>query len=70
MPGRLEAVQLLVDEGASVNARNAYGGIALMHAVKNNYPDIVAFLVAAGSDVNALAEQSGTVLMQASRPRR
>ena len=52
--GRADAVTLLLDRGANVNAKDAVRSqTALMWAVTENHPDIVKLLVARGADVKA-----------------
>ena len=52
--GNVEAVTLLLDRGANVNAKDAVRAqTALMWAVTENHPDIVKLLVARGADVKA-----------------
>ena len=52
--GNVDAVTLLLDRGANVNAKDtARAQTALMWAVTENHPDIVKLLVARGADVNA-----------------
>src|SRR5437870_1297030 len=52
--GKLDAVKLLIDRGAAVNAKESVRGqTAVMWAVLENHPDVVKFLLAHGVDVNA-----------------
>ncbi|HXH26110.1 MAG TPA: ankyrin repeat domain-containing protein, partial [Vicinamibacterales bacterium] len=52
--GNVEAARLLVDAGADVNAREAWGGqSALMWAAAQRQPEMVRFLVSRGADVDA-----------------
>ena len=52
--GKVDAVTLLLDRGANVNAKDTVRAqTALMWAVTENHPDIVKLLVARGADVNA-----------------
>jgi ankyrin repeat protein len=52
--GNLEAVKLLVDRGALVNARDPeFQQTALMMAVREDRPAVVKFLIDKGADVNA-----------------
>jgi ankyrin repeat protein len=52
--GKLDAVKLLLDRGADVNAKESVRGqTALMWAVLENHPDVVKLLLARGADVNA-----------------
>src|SRR5204863_1612456 len=51
--GKLDAVKLLLDRGAAVNAKESVRGqTALMWAVLENHPDVVKLLIARGADVN------------------
>src|SRR2546428_2248209 len=52
--GKPDAVTLLLDRGAAVNAKESVRGqTALMWAVLENHPDVVKLLLARGADVNA-----------------
>jgi ankyrin repeat protein len=51
--GHAEIVDLLLEAGADVNARNECGWIALLSAVRNGHVHIVDRLLGAGSDVDA-----------------
>ena len=52
--GKADAVTLLLDRGANVNAKDAaHAQTALMWAVLENHADIVKLLLARGADVNA-----------------
>jgi ankyrin repeat protein len=52
--GNLEAAQLLLDHGATVDAREKWGGqTALMWASARRHPEMMRLLVARGADVNA-----------------
>lgn len=59
----LEIIDLLIDHGADVNARNKYGGTALMGAVWNI--KVVETLLRHGADVNAKDNDGWTPLEQA-----
>ena len=58
-----EAVRLLLQFGAKVNARCKSGATALMHAAGN--PDKTRLLLAAGADPNAADQDGETALMRA-----
>lgn len=52
--GSLDAVRLLIDRGAAVNAKEKERGqTALMWAVLENHPDVARFLIEKGADINA-----------------
>ena len=50
--GDLEAVQRLLQQGASVDAQDEFGRTALVAAAYSNHLDVVDALIAAGADVN------------------
>jgi ankyrin repeat protein len=51
--GNPDAVAILLDRGADVNATEASGQTALMWAITENHPDAVHVLLDHGADVNA-----------------
>ena len=52
--GNVEAAQLLLDHGATVDAREKWGGqTALMWASARRHPEMMQLLIAKGADVNA-----------------
>ncbi len=59
--GSLEAMRLLIDRGADVNAQNAYGATALMWSVYD--PAKVRLLLDHGAEVNAIAKSGRTALI-------
>ncbi len=61
--GSIEGVRMLIDAGANVNARNAFGGTALMWGIGN--PAKVKLLIAKGADVNARSKSGATPLLLA-----
>jgi ankyrin repeat protein len=63
--GSVEAMRLLIDHGADVNARNAFGSTALMWSAT----DIgkVRLLVDRGADVNLASKAGRTALLVAAR---
>jgi ankyrin repeat protein len=48
--GGLDMVQLIVDEGAKIDAKDNDGMTALNYAVKNGHKDVVAFLQDKGAN--------------------
>jgi len=62
--GSLEAMKLLIDHGADVNARNTAGSTALMWSVTD--PNKVRLLLDHGADVNVVARSGRTALIIAS----
>ena len=58
--GSLEAMRLLIDKGAVVNARSSAGATALMWAVADLAK--VRLLIDRGADVNAVSESGRTAL--------
>src|SRR6266705_4805164 len=60
-----EMVQLLLAEGANVNARNRNQQTALMYLRENATVDLVRMLIAAGAEINAQDESGNTPLMTA-----
>jgi ankyrin repeat protein len=54
--GEVAAARALIDAGADVNAREAWGGqTALMWAAAQRQPEMIALLIDAGAEVNARA---------------
>ena len=52
--GNLKAAQLLIDAGATIDARERFGGqTALMWASARRHPEMMELLIAKGADVNA-----------------
>ena len=63
-----EVVQVLLDAGADVNAKDQQKRTVLIRAVKKkSSPEMVKMLLSAGADVNAQDEKKRTVLMYAAR---
>jgi ankyrin repeat protein len=61
--GSLEAMRLLIERGADVNARNAFGSTALMWSVSD--PARVRLLLDHGAQVNTVARSGRTALIVA-----
>ncbi len=61
-----EVVQMLIDNGADVNARDEVGNTALEEASRNSTPEVIQVLIDARADVNARDEVGSTPLMGAS----
>jgi ankyrin repeat protein len=59
--GSLDAMRLLIDRGADVNARNAFGSTALMWSVAD--PNRVRLLLDHGAEVNTVARSGRTALI-------
>ncbi|HTA45198.1 MAG TPA: ankyrin repeat domain-containing protein [Bryobacteraceae bacterium] len=59
--GSLDAMRLLIDRGADVNAQNAFGSTALMWSVSE--PAKVRLLLDHGADVNITARSGRTALI-------
>ncbi len=59
--GSVEAMRLLLDRGAAVNAQNAFGSTALMWSVSD--PAKVRLLLSHGADVNLIARSGRTALI-------
>jgi len=60
-------VELLLKKGANVNAKDKYGGTALMYAAVKGHKEVVELLIENGADVNAKNIMGKTALMSASR---
>src|SRR5713226_3094870 len=63
--GSPEAMKLLIDKGADVNARNAFNSTALMWSITDLKK--VRLLVDHGADVNAASKQGRTALLLAAK---
>jgi len=62
----IKLVELLLQAGADINAKNNYGWTALMWASKYGYKDVVKLLIKAGADINAKTYSGWTALISAS----
>ena len=51
--GRMEVVELLIANGANVNAKDKDGGTPLLHATLSGHRETVELLISKGADVNA-----------------
>lgn len=60
-----EVIELLIDEGANVNARDDFGGTALREASVGNNAEVVNLLLAAGADINSRDDRGMSSLMYA-----
>ncbi|UCD52383.1 MAG: ankyrin repeat domain-containing protein, partial [Phycisphaerales bacterium] len=60
--GRTEFCQLMIEQGADVNARNKWNWTPLHTACEHNYSDKVEILLANGADVKARNEDGNTPL--------
>jgi ankyrin repeat protein len=51
--GKLDVLELLAENGADLNAKDASGEMPMLYAVKNKNPTILKWLAENGADVNA-----------------
>jgi hypothetical protein len=63
--GKIEAVKLLLERGAEVNAKDSSGSTALVGAACSGQTNVVGLLLDNGADINANAMWDGTPLMEA-----
>jgi hypothetical protein len=61
--GNLEAVDLLISNGASLAEKDFEGNTALVLAVMNNHLKIAEYLIEKGADINAKKHNGDTVLI-------
>ena len=61
----VSAARDLVDGGVDINARNAYGWTALMHAARVGQDELVTLLLKHGADIDARSDDGLTALMRA-----
>ena len=62
-----DTIRTLLEAGAVVDGRDAYGQTPLMYAVHKNRKEAVSALLAAGADANARSRAGWTPLMYAAR---
>ena len=62
-------MQLLLDRGADVKARDKGGRTALLAAASRGNTDVIKLLAARGADLRATDEAGGTALMWAAMDR-
>jgi len=63
--GHIGIVELLLNVGADINAKDEYGWSTLMSAADNGHKDVIELLVKAGADVNAKTNGGWSALMLA-----
>jgi len=63
--GRKDVVELLLNNGADVNAKSNDGWSALTYAARNGRKDVVELLLNAGTDINAKDNYGWSALMYA-----
>ena len=63
--GQVEVINLLLENGASVEAKDKLGRTAVLSAVQSRNAEAVGVLLAGGADVNARDSQQGTALQRA-----
>jgi ankyrin repeat protein len=60
--GHLDAVRCLIEHGANINGRNSILGTPLIGATVAAEPEVVAYLVAKGADIDAVDNEGQTAL--------
>jgi len=66
--GDIPTLELLLEAGAEVNARNEHGGTALMYAAESGHNAAVALLLDAGAEIDAVESSVGhTALFRAAQ---
>lgn len=63
--GDCEIAQLLIDNGADVNAANLDGVSAIQMAVLNEHTELVRLLIESGANLNSVSQEGFTVLDRA-----
>jgi ankyrin repeat protein len=65
--GRKKAVELLIQEGANLNARDRLGDTALMNAALKGHIEIVELLISKGADVKLADNWGNTALIDSAK---
>jgi len=65
--GKSEQAIDLLEQGASVKARDRFGNSAFLYAVKGGYFDLSKYLIDQGADLNLINTKGENALMFASR---
>jgi ankyrin repeat protein len=65
--GHKQAVELLILEGADLNARDKMGDTALMNAALKGHIEIVNFLISKGADVSLTDNSGNTALIDSAK---
>ena len=65
--GNREKIELLIAQGADVNARDSNGNTPLMLAARSGHSEIVQFLIARGADVHLKDNLGNTSLIDSAR---
>lgn len=63
--GDKKRIELLLEKGAQVNARDISGRTALMRAARHGQEEVCKLLIAQGANINAKADDGDTALMSA-----